>query len=490
VDSVVPVAGQSVGPEPPSAPDGTWGGTMAPVLGAPVLPLGREALRRGARVLLREPFTRRCWLNRCYAALSFLLALPCFVFIVLGLILGLGLSFSFAGMLAGVPLLVLSLLAARRLGGVCRGLAGRLLGIRVAAPPPRDRRPGIVGWARTGLTDPVAWRACAYLVLKLPVALLAVGVAGFLWLYGVPYLTFPLWWAAVHGAAIRIPAWLSWWTANPVFVAQVVRTWPAALALVPVGAAVLLVTPWLTRAVNGWDAALIARLLGPASLPQRVRELEQARARAVDDSAARLRRIERDLHDGAQAQMVAVAMKLGLAKVKLGGGAGEPGLAGDTGQLDLERIRELVNAAHRGAKEAISELRELAHGIHPAVLDQGLGAALATLAAGSAVPVELNADLSERPSPAIETIAYFCVAELMANMAKHSGARHVTLEAVHGRELLLVRVADDGVGGARIDPGGGLAGLADRVSTVDGTIEITSPPGGPTVVTVRLPSHA
>ncbi len=149
-----------------------------------------------------------------------------------------------------------------------------------------------------------------------------------------------------------------------------------------------------------------------------------------------------------------------------------------------------MNAAHRSAKEAITELRELAHGIHPAVLDQGLGAALANLAAGSAVPVELDADLSERPSPAIETIAYFCVAELLANMAKHSGARRAMLEAVHGRGLLQLRVTDDGAGGARIHPGGGLAGLADRVATVDGTMEVTSPPGGPTVVTVRLPSHA
>ncbi|MGH3298295.1 MAG: sensor histidine kinase [Trebonia sp.] len=490
MDGVVPVARPDVGPVEPSAPDGTWGGTMTPAQGPPVLSSDREALRRGARQVLLAPITRRCLMDRWYAGLSFLLAVPCFLFVVVAVILGLGLSFSFAGMLAGVPLLVLSLLAARRLAGVSRGLAGRLLGVRVAAPPPPARGQGVVGWARAGLTDPVAWRACAYLVLKLPVALIAVVVAGFLWVYGVPYLTFPLWWPAVHGAAIHIPAWLSWWTANPVRVAQAVRTWPAALALVPVGAFVLLVTPWLTRAVNGWDAALIARLLGPASLPQRVRELEQTRARAVDDSAARLRRIERDLHDGAQAQMVAVAMKLGLAKIKLGGAADGPAPGADTGPVDLERVRDLVNAAHRSAKEAISELRELAHGIHPAVLDQGLSAALATLAADSAVPVELNADLSARPSPAIETIAYFCVAELLANMAKHSGARHVTLEAVHGRELLLVRVTDDGAGGARIAPGGGLAGLADRVSTVDGTMEITSPPGGPTVVTVRLPSHA
>ena len=230
------------------------------------------------------------------------------------------------------------------------------------------------------------------------------------------------------------------------------------------------------------DGELIARLLGPP-LPQRVRDLEQARAHAVDDSAARLRRIERDLHDGAQAQMVAVAMKLGLAKEKLGGTARDGG----------GRLRAGARTGRRrarSAKQAITELRDLARGIHPPVLDHGLGTALATLAARSAVPVELVVDLPERPSAAIETIAYFCAAELLANVAKHSGARHATLEAVHVPGLLRLRVSDDGAGGARIEAGGGLAGLADRVRTVDGTIHISSPPGGPTVVTVEMPSHA
>ena len=219
-------------------------------------------------------------------------------------------------------------------------------------------------------------------------------------------------------------------------------------------------------------------------LPRRVRELEQSRARVVDDSAARLRRIERDLHDGAQAQMVAVAMKLGLAREKLGGAID------GTAQPDLERVLELVDAAHRGAKEAITELRDLARGIHPPVLDQGLGPALATLATHSDVPVELVVDLPERPSAAIETIAYFCAAELLTNVAKHSGARHATLEAAHVSGLLRVRVSDDGRGDARIEARGGLAGLAERVRTVDGRLRLSSPPGGPTVVTVELPSHA
>jgi signal transduction histidine kinase len=217
---------------------------------------------------------------------------------------------------------------------------------------------------------------------------------------------------------------------------------------------------------------------------RRVRELEQSRAHLVDDSAARLRRIERDLHDGAQAQMVAVAMKLGLATKKLGG------MVDGTGQTDLERVLALVVAAHRGAKEAIAELRDLARGIHPPVLDQGLGVALTSLAAHSDVPVELVIDLPERPSAAIETIAYFCAAELLTNVTKHSGAQHATLEAGHVPGLLRLRVSDDGCGGARLEARGGLAGLAERIKTVDGRLQVSSPPGGPTAVTVELPSHA
>ena len=217
---------------------------------------------------------------------------------------------------------------------------------------------------------------------------------------------------------------------------------------------------------------------------RRVRELEQSRTSLVDDSAARLRQIERDLHDGAQAQMVAVTMKLGLAVKKLGG------MTDGAGRTDLDRVLELVVAAHRGAREAIAELRDLCHGIHPPVLDQGLGIALTTLAARSDLPVEVVIDLPERPSAAIEAIAYFCAAELLTNVTKHSGARHATLEAVQVPGLQLrVRVSDDGRGGARLQARGGLAGLAERIRAVDGRLQLSSPPGGPSVVTVELPSR-
>jgi signal transduction histidine kinase len=435
--------------------------------------------------LLRDPLTPDFRRQVGYAALGLLLAIPGFVFIVVAVPVGFGMSLSFAGMLLGLPLLVVSLLGARRLGAVHRRLAGRLLGLQVAPPPLPRPRPGAFGRARAVLTDPAGWRACAYLLLKLPLSVLGAIIMVYLLLWGLPYLTFPIWWGILHAndVVIHLPGWLTWWKPDPLLVANSVHSLAVSFALVPAGAAVLLYCPWWLRGCNATDGKLVARLLGPP-LGHRVRELEQTRAHAVDDSAARLRRIERDLHDGAQAQMVAVAMKLGLAREKLGGT-----VTGIT-EADMERALELVNAAHRSAKEAIIELRDLARGIHPPVLDQGLGAALTTLAARSDVPVGLVIDLPERPSAAIETIAYFCAAELLTNVAKHSGARHATLEVVHDSGLLRVRVSDDGSGGARIEARGGLAGLAERVRTVDGRLQISSPPGGPTVVTVELPSHA
>jgi signal transduction histidine kinase len=462
------------------------------------------ALRR----VLRAPFTRRAWADLGYAAISFPLAIAGFVFTVV----------PFAHpilMLASTP-------GVRGLAGANRNLAGRFLGERVPAPPPMQLRPHVhvkspaagrlatlitaaggtvkrerrgrlkvtgmsvrqlaefaaaehiavneleprSGWLEAAAHDKPAWRARAYLVLKLPVSLLGL----LPWVGGLMLLTVSIWWAP--GQPPPGP---------PDLPNVIVPTILCTLA----GAGALLAAPWLTSAVLAVDRSLMRALLGPDSLAERVRDLEVTRAHAVDDAAARLRSIERDLHDGAQAQLVGLAMKLGLAKEKLDGGG-----QARVNPADLDRAAELVDAAHRSAIEAITELRVLARGIHPPVLDNGLSDALATLAARSAVPVDLVTDIGDRPSAAIETIAYFCAAELLANVAKHSGARRATLEAVHVPGLLRLRVADNGRGGAIPESGGGLRGLADRIRTVDGVMELSSPRGGPTVVTVELPSHA
>jgi signal transduction histidine kinase len=236
-----------------------------------------------------------------------------------------------------------------------------------------------------------------------------------------------------------------------------------------------LLAPWVVHGVLTLDRFLVHALLGPTASAERVQELEQTRAQAVDNSASTLRRIERDLHDGTQARLVALAMNVGLAKEKLAEGG------------DSAEARRLLDTAHTTAKEAIVELRDLARGIHPPVLEAGLDSALATLAAHSAVPVDLRTSISARPSPAIETIAYFCAAELLTNVAKHSAARHATVDARTAAGVLRLQVSDDGRGGARVGAGSGLSGLGDRVRTVDGRLSVDSPEGGPTVVTVELP---
>lgn len=219
-----------------------------------------------------------------------------------------------------------------------------------------------------------------------------------------------------------------------------------------------------------------------AAAAQRASELQHRRALAIDESAARLRRIERDLHDGAQVRLAALAMTLGEIKEYL-----------DTVRAsadDGDRTRMLVGAAHQNAKETLAELRDLARGIHPPVLDRGLGAALASLAETSAVPAGLHVSSTQQPSPAIAAIAYFCTAELLANVAKHSGASQATITVADQAGRLLLTVTDNGAGGAQVVPGGGLDGLLARVQTVDGRLDVTSPPGGPTVVTIELPRHA
>jgi signal transduction histidine kinase len=215
-----------------------------------------------------------------------------------------------------------------------------------------------------------------------------------------------------------------------------------------------------------------------AAAAERERELTQRRTRVVEEAEARLRGIERDLHDGAQVRLAALAMALGEIKENLEHAA-EP-----------ERTISLAAAAHRNAKETLAELRDLARGIHPAVLDRGLATALAVLTEASAVPAGLAAGLRARPSPAIEAIAYFCAAELLANVAKHSGAGRAEISVSDESGRLVMTVTDDGAGQARLKPGGGLAGLVERVQTVDGQLSVDSPAGGPTTITVELPVHA
>jgi signal transduction histidine kinase len=209
---------------------------------------------------------------------------------------------------------------------------------------------------------------------------------------------------------------------------------------------------------------------------ERARDLGTKRAQAVDESAARLRRIERDLHDGAQVRLTALAMVLGEIK--------------ETMERDPGGARALVAEAHQNAKRTLAELRDLARGIHPVVLDEGLDTALRSVADSSPVPARLDLVMAGRPSQAIEAIVYFSAAELIANAAKHSGASQLEIVVRGQAEGILLTVTDNGAGGARVVAGGGLAGLRDRAGTVDGRLSVHSPAGGPTIVTIALPRHA
>jgi signal transduction histidine kinase len=177
-------------------------------------------------------------------------------------------------------------------------------------------------------------------------------------------------------------------------------------------------------------------------------------------------------------RLAALAMNLGMAREKLD-------------DDDGATVRELIDAAHRNAVDALADLRDLARGIHPPVLDNGLASALDSLAASSAIPASVTASIGQRPAPAIETIAYFCAAELLANATKHSFANQITINISTERAgVLRLDVSDDGIGGADVTRGSGLSGLVQRVSTVDGRVDVSSPSGGPTVVTVMLPMKA
>ncbi|MET0426530.1 MAG: histidine kinase [Actinoplanes sp.] len=360
--------------------------------------------------------------------------------------------------------LTLALLAAlaapigRAIGALHRALADRLLGEHVDASP-------------TG-----RWRAVGYALLKVPLAI-PQGYGAFCYVFGLVNLSYPVWWPLFRNHPPGT-------TLGPVhaltpFGLLSTRTFPGSFVIAAAGLAMLLVAPWLMRVGTTLDVAAMRRLSGPRRLAERVRQLQLSRAHAIDDAAAMMRRLERDLHDGAQIRLATLAMNLGMATEKLGADGPPP---------DLAQARELVALAHRGAKDALADLRDLVRGIHPPVLDNGLGDALATLATSSAIPVTLTVELPARPAPAIETIAYFCAAELLANAAKHSRASRISLGIAGSPELLTLTVTDDGRGGAN-PAGPGLSGLARRIAVVDGKLGVHSPPGGPTRVEIELPTQ-
>lgn len=308
------------------------------------------------------------------------------------------------------------------------------------------------------------WRLVGYQPLRLLMAG-ALGFGAVAW-----------WWAAIicfvlAGQPPR-PVYLIGWALGPVSL-----TPGETAALVLTGVAGLLAWPVVVRAVPLAEASLGRWLLGPSQASQlstEVARLSQARSLAVASAEAERRRIERDLHDGLQPQLVNLALDLGLARARL--------------RSDPAAAQSIIDRAHEEAKRAAGDLRNLVRGIHPSVLDErGLDAALSALVASCSVPVAVNVSLPRRPPQAVETTAYYVVAEAVTNVSKHSRAGQAAVGIGYAGDALRVSVEDDGRGGARLDPGGGLAGLAARVAALDGTFELSSPLGGPTRIEAVIP---
>lgn len=408
---------------------------------------------------LWEPLRREPWVYTLYAlvgvvfgAVYFVFALPLTVLAVVTI------PFLFLG----TPLLWATMGLARAFGNLERARLRWFTGVVVPASP-LEGRTGVVRSMFWLLRSKDRWREVAYSLLRLPVSAVSAGLVVGGWGGGI---------ASFIVALVRV------------FDDHVLLD---GVILSMVGCALILTAPWLARGAMFVDTALVRLLLGPSEkekLTEEVSTLRTSRAGVVDAADAERRRIERDLHDGAQQRLVALAVDLGVARARLDDDAGE----GRRGEENAEAVRALVIKAHEESKAALAELRELVRGIHPAVLtDRGLDAALSALAARCTVPVDVEVWVEERADVAVEAAAYFVVAEALTNVSKHSRASRARVEVTREDDVMRVRVEDDGVGGAHTATGSGLAGLSRRVGALDGGFELTSPAGGPTVLVVELP---
>jgi signal transduction histidine kinase len=410
--------------------------------------------------LHRELVDPRTYGRIAYLLVAGVLGICEFIFLVTGISVGVGLAVT----LIGIPILVGCVYVWGWLADLERRTIGALTGTVIASPY-RPLPEG--GWwerLRARLADPATWKDLAFLFLQLPFGLVGFVVTVAVLAIGLQCLTVPLWYWAPSDTA-------------DLFGFFTVDTLPEALACVPFGACVLLVgIPALSklgRLYTVYAELLLGSNEDPA-LTAQVSDLRDARARIIEAADAERRRIERDLHDGAQQRLVALSLSLRMAEKRAA--AGDPGAA------------ELVRSANEEASLALKELRDLARGIHPAILtNRGLAAALDDLASRAPVPVELVAMPGERLSDQVESAAYFLVSECLANVGKHAKATRATVAVTVVGEELEVIVKDDGVGGAELGNGSGLQGLEDRVGALDGCVDIESPPGGGTTVMATIP---
>jgi signal transduction histidine kinase len=413
--------------------------------------------------VLRELVSARTWLALTHHVAGLVIGLASLIVAAVGVAVGV-VFLPLA--LSGLPVLGLTFRFTDGLAVAERFRFRVLLDRELPAwPPDQGRYRWLVIPRRGTLVSSLTARRIGYALLRLPVSVVSAVLALALWTVGLVLFTLPLYSGLLPGGSIS-------------FGSTHLHGVSVSVVEVALGLVALLVAPPLTRGLAALDAAFTRALLGPArnaELEARVSQLETSRERVVDAAEAERRRIERDLHDGAQQRLVALAMELGRAKAKFAD--------------DVDAARDLVDNAHAEAKAALTELRDLVRGVHPPVLtDRGLDAALSGLAARCPIPVDVQVDVPVRPRPAVEAVAYFVVAEALTNIAKHARASHASV-VVEGHGFpgtLTVLVTDDGIGGANTS-GAGLKGLADRVSGVDGTLTVESPSGGPTLISAELP---
>jgi signal transduction histidine kinase len=402
---------------------------------------------------------------RTYGRIAYLLlALPLgvieFSFLVTAISFGVGTAVT----LIGIPVLIFTVYAWRWLAGLERSLIGLLTGIEIPSPY-RAERPGASWWhkLKLRLADPATWKDVVFLLLQFP-----LGIASFVVATVVLGLAIGLLWAPAYYWAIPDGIDVGLFHAD---------TLPEALALMPLGALALFVGIPGLGALGRLYGLLGAVLLGSNADPEltaEVSDLRDARSRIIAAADAERRRIERDLHDGAQQRLVALALTLRMAEKRADEGDPEAG--------------DLVRSAAEEAGLALNELRNLARGIHPAILtNRGLAAALDDLAARATLPVEIVATPAERLPEPVEAAAYFVVSECLANVSKHSGASSAQVAVTVADGRVTVLVSDDGVGGAELGRGTGIQGLLDRVGAVDGSLALHSPPDEGTRVVATIP---
>ncbi|MGD9995893.1 MAG: sensor histidine kinase [Ilumatobacteraceae bacterium] len=402
------------------------------------------------------------WQAITFSALSLPIGIITFTFMVTLLALGAGLMVTF---LLALPVIWLLFVMAHGFASMERSRVASLLGIALPDPVPPLTGPSWGKRLAERVRSKPRWREIGYHVAMLPTGVFAFAAITIAWCGPLAMVALP----AVVGAFPGDSAKFYFFELH-----QGAEALGAALAGV-VG--LVLVSPWITVALARLQASMAQGLLGPdrnAAIAEQVRRAETGRTAAVDSAEYERRRIERDLHDGAQQRLVALAADLGAAREKL-----------DT---DPEHGREMVAAAHEEAKAALKEIRDLVRGIHPVILeDRGLDAALSAVVARAPVPVQLDVRVEPRPSPAVESAAYFVVNEALTNVARHSQATRAWVSIARAGDRLVVEVRDDGVGGADASEGTGLQGLRDRVTGLGGNMHVISPPGGPTTISVELP---